>query len=112
MSANYQHLALAEIKPGMILSDVLKDAQGQVLLAEGTVLTEAMLTLLPRHGIEGLAVACSPPSEEEQAAYREAMGARLAWLFRKNDIDDHGDWATGILRRYVEDFRLGREIEQ
>jgi hypothetical protein len=36
--------------------------------------------------------------------------ARLDQLFRKNDRDDSADWATGILRRYIEDYRLGREV--
>ena len=46
MSASYQHLALAEVKPGMILSDVLLDKQGQVLLPQGAVLTAATIVLL------------------------------------------------------------------
>ena len=36
---------------------------------------------------------------------------RLAKLFRKNDPDNHDDWATGILRRYMTDYRLEREID-
>jgi hypothetical protein len=31
-------------------------------------------------------------------------------VFRQHDRDDLGDWATGILRRYVEDYRLQREV--
>jgi hypothetical protein len=37
--------------------------------------------------------------------------ARLDYLFRANDREDHADWATGILRRYVEDYRLQREVQ-
>jgi hypothetical protein len=36
--------------------------------------------------------------------------ARLDHLFRNNDRDNENDWATGILRRYVEDLRLEREV--
>ena len=111
MSAAYQHLALAQVKPGMILSDVLLDKQGQVLLPQGFVLTAKMIALLPSHGIDVLAVLRSdadapPPVEIDEAAVQ----ARLDHLFRKNDIDNNDDWATGILRRYVSDYRLGREI--
>jgi hypothetical protein len=111
MSAAYQHLALAQVKPGMILSDVLLDRQGQVLLPQGFVLTAKMIALLPGHGIDVLAVlrsdADAPPPVEIDTA---AVEARLDYLFRKNDIDNNDDWATGILRRYVSDYRLGREI--
>jgi hypothetical protein len=110
MSAAYQHLALAQVKPGMILSDVLLDKQGQVLLPQGFVLTAKMIALLPGHGIDVLAVLRSddaPPQVEIDTA---AVEARLDYLFRKNDIDNNDDWATGILRRYVSDYRLDREI--
>jgi hypothetical protein len=35
---------------------------------------------------------------------------RLDRVFRKHERDDHADWATGILRRYVEDYRLRDEV--
>ncbi len=106
MSAAYQHLALTEVKPGMILSDELLDRQGQVLLPQGTVLTAKILALLPGHGIGVLAVLREPAPEPDLSAHER----RLAHLFRKNDLDDDADWATGILRRYVTDYRLEREI--
>ena len=56
MNLAYQHLALAEVQPGMVLSDVLLDRQGQVLLPQGAVLTAAIIALLPRHGIDRLPV--------------------------------------------------------
>lgn len=112
MSASYQHLALAEVKPGMILSDVLLDRQGQVLLPQGAVLTAATIALLPRHGIVTLAVLREADAPGPQGPDAAAVQQRLARLFRKNEIDDPHDWATGILRRYIEDFRLDREIEQ
>ena len=114
MSVAYQHHALAELRPGMILFDELLDGQGHILLAHGTVLTAALIAQLPRHGIESVAVQVAPggvavaESEADQAAIEQ----RLAHLFRKNDIDDQNDWATGILRRYVEDYRLQRGVEE
>lgn len=111
MSA-YQHLPLAEIRPGMILSDELQDDQGHVLLPRGAVLTAATIALLPRHGIESLAVLAPGGAEAQAAAEPDALQQRLAHLFRKNDIDNNEDWATGILRRYIEDYRLQRGIDQ
>ena len=112
MSAAYQHLALADIRPGMILSDELQDEQGHVLLPRGAVLTAAPIALLPRHGIEGVAVLPPAGVPQEAVAAPDAIQQRLAHLFRKNDIDNNDDWATGILRRYVEDYRLQRGIEE
>ena len=108
MSAPYQLTPLAETRPGMVLSDVVRDGKGNVLLAQGIVLTESMLASLGRHGIDLLpilqAVPAPPPPDPA------LIQARLDHLFRKHDRDDLGDWATGILRRYVEDYRLQREV--
>ncbi len=109
MSAAYQHLALAEVKPGMILSDELLDQQGQVLLPKGAVLTANTIALLPGHGIDMLAV-LRPGAERGSvpAPDPSMIKRRIDQLFRKNDLDNHDDWATGILRRYMLDYRLGR----
>jgi hypothetical protein len=32
-------------------------------------------------------------------------------VFRRHERGNHADWATGILRQYIEDFRLGREVQ-
>lgn len=109
MTAAYRHLALAQVQAGMVLSDELLDVQGHVLLPQGTVLTEAMLALMPRHGIEMLPVLGTDVTQEEKMATRNAHQQRLARLFRKNDPDNDEDWASGLLRRFVEDYRLGKE---
>ena len=41
-----------------------------------------------------------------------ALQARLAHLFRNTNADNTDGWATGILHRYMEDYRLGREIDE
>jgi hypothetical protein len=110
MSSAYQHLALADVRPGMVLSDVLLDQQGQVLLPQGAVLTAPIIALLPRHGVEVLAVLRAGDGRAAPAPDQTAIQARLAHLFRNSDIDNNDDWATGILHRYMEDYRLGREI--
>ncbi|HAT33146.1 MAG TPA: hypothetical protein DCW29_20550 [Janthinobacterium sp.] len=93
----------------MILSDELLDIQGHVLLPRGTVLTDSMLALMPRHRIDMLPVLNGATSAPQLAANREHHQRRLARLFRKNDPDNDSDWATGLLRRYIEDYRLGKE---
>ncbi len=110
MTGSYRHLPLAEVQPGMVLSDELLDKQGQVLLPAGTVLTEKMLERMPGHGIESLAVVGdSPPDPVQTEAEREAQLARIAVLFRRHDPDDGEDWATQELRALVTEFRVGKE---
>ena len=107
MAVIHQHLPLEQVRPGMVLSDVLLDAHGQVLLPQGAVLTENMLSLMPRHGIAMLPIQAPPPSPEEVAAQQAADSERLAYLFRKHDPDDPEDAATTLLRNYVTQYRLG-----
>lgn len=107
MTGNYHQLALAEVRPGMVLSDVLLDVQGHVLLPQGTVLTDAMLALMPRHGIAVLPIMREEVAPEVAQAALAHHQARIDQLFRKNDADSDSDWATALLRRYVSDFRLG-----
>jgi hypothetical protein len=111
MSSAYQHIALADVRPGMVLSDVLLDRQGQVLLPQGAILTAAIIALLPRHGVAMLAVVPSDAGAAPQPDHG-ALQARLAHLFRHSGADGSDAWATGILHRYMEDYRLGREIEE
>jgi hypothetical protein len=109
MNAAYQLTALADARPGMVLSDVVRDGRGNVLLAQGVVLSEPMLASLARHGVAILpilAVQATAPAPDPAA-----VQARLDHLFRNNMRDDHADWATGILRRYVEDYRLQRDMQ-
>jgi len=105
----HQLLPLEQVRPGMILSDVLLDARGQVLLPQGAILTENMLSLMPRHGIEMLSIQAPPLSPEEQAALQQSYRTRLAHLFRKHDPADPDDATTGILLSYVSNYRLGPE---
>ena len=120
MNSAYQHLALADVRPGMVLSDVLLDRQGQVLLPQGAVLTAQIIALLPRHGIEALAVlrhTTSSADSAEAAPDYAMLQQRLAYLFRNNDArhhaaDNHADSAGAALHRFMQAYRLGRETEQ
>ena len=110
MTGSYRHLPLAEVRPGMVLSDELLDTQGQVLLPAGAVLTESMLERMPGHGIESLAVVDDTlPDPAQAAAQRAAQLARIAVLFRRHDPGDGEDWAANALRTLVTDFRVGKE---
>lgn len=108
MSGAYQLITLAQAQPGMVLSDVLLDRQGQVLLAKGAVLSDTAIRSLARHGVTLLRVV---GSEQQPSADPAQIQARLDHLFRRNGSDDNADWASGILRRYIEDYRLGREVK-
>ena len=110
MSSAYQHLALADVRPGMVLSDVLLDQQGQVLLPQGAVLTTAIIALLPRHGIEMLAILSGGAAAAAPVIDHAAVEARLAHLFRRHDAGDDDDSATAALYRYMLDYRLEREV--
>jgi hypothetical protein len=125
MSSAYQHLALADVRPGMVLSDVLLDRQGQVLLPQGAVLTAPIIALLPRHGIEALAVLRSNDGGADSAEAvpdYAALQQRLDHLFRRNGsrnhndedhaVDIHDGSATAMLHHYMEDYRLDREIQE
>ena len=109
MNGAYQLISLANAHPGMVLGEALRDDKGNVLLAQGAVLSESMLASLARHGVQMLPILVTG-AEPAPAIDPARVQERLDRVFRKQERDNHGDWATGILRRYVEDFRLQREI--
>jgi hypothetical protein len=106
MRTGYKLITLADAQPGMVLSDDLLDRLGHTLLAGGTVLSAAIISSLGRHGVGVVAV----QADDCPAADPAQMQARLDYLFRAHDREDQNDWAAGILRRYVEDYRTGREV--
>jgi hypothetical protein len=110
MNAGYRHLPLSGVKPGMVLATELLDLQGHMLLPQGTVLTEAMLSHMPRHGISSLPVEQEAMSAEELAAMQAARRERLAHLFRKTG-DAEADWAANALRQLLTVYRIGPEAQ-
>lgn len=114
MSSSYQSIALADACAGMVLTDAVRDAKGSVLLAQDVVLTETILAALARHGIATLQILQAGPAPAPLDAV--AVQARLDHVFRHHardadaDVNRAADDATGILRSYVEDYRLQREI--
>jgi hypothetical protein len=106
MGAGYKLIVLAEAQPGMVLSDVLLDRAGQMLLAKGAVLSAAILASLARHGVGMVPVQTADTPVPDAAQVQ----ARLDHLFRRHARDDEDDWATSVLRRHIEDYRLAREV--
>ena len=73
---------LEALGPGQVLAAELVDAQGQRLLAAGTVLDAATLALLARRGIAGADVVDAAELARERRARREQLVARLERRFR------------------------------
>lgn len=105
MSTIHKQMALADVLPDMILSDAVTDAQGNILLAKGAVLTQGMLDALARHEIDFLPILSGQISEQEDAAIRAHYQTRLARLFRHTAENA----ATDMLEQYVRHFRLGAD---
>lgn len=77
------YLVLDQATPGMCLGEDVRDGQGALLLAAGVLLTEHQLDVLERRGIQQVCVEVAEVlTEEERAARREAVRARLVHLFR------------------------------
>ncbi|WP_332877315.1 hypothetical protein [Massilia sp. S19_KUP03_FR1] len=106
MNAPHQLVSLERATAGMVLSDAILDQQGQVLLAQGTVLTTATIAGLARHDIAALPIVVTGAVVPEPT--EAAVTARLDYLFRGATATP--DSATAILHGYIADFRLGREV--
>lgn len=96
-------IPLGEAKVGARLAAPVLGADGQVLLAAGSILTEATLERLARRGVANVAVEALR-DEAELAAAREALGERLAYVFRRCDLD--GDGCAQMLYQAVLAYRL------
>ncbi|ALK98830.2 hypothetical protein AM586_24160 [Massilia sp. WG5] len=101
---------MADAEPGMVLGEMLRDGNGNVLLAQGVVLSEGMLASLARHGVELLPILAA--GRPEPVVDPARVQDRLDRVFRKHERGNHGDWASNILRQYIEDYRLGREVQR
>jgi hypothetical protein len=87
MNGTYQFTPLPDARPGMVLGEVLRDDKGNVLLAQGVVLTEGMLASLARHNVELLPIlAASPPAPAIDPA---RVQERLDRVFRKHERDNN-----------------------
>lgn len=97
-------LPLTTVPPGTRLAAAVLDAAGQVLLATGSILTEAMLETLARRGIVAVTVERQRDAAELDAA-REALRQRLMHLFRRCNLEDNNGMAQ-MLYKATLDYRL------
>ncbi len=99
---------LASVAPGARLTAAIHGADGQVLMAAGSLLTEAVLEKLAARGVVSVAVELQR-SETELDAARDALRRRLSYLFRRCDCDDAGGAAqmlfNAVLDRRLEELR-------
>lgn len=104
MSSSHRFVPLAQVEPGMVLSDNLLDAYGKTLLPAGATLTRDILARLPAHGVASLPIAV--PNEPRPPVDREAVMQRIAHVFRHTDPFDPAMFTTRQLRRFIENYRL------
>jgi len=104
MSRHNHQIMLDEASPGMVLSDDLLDAQGNILLPAGTTLSDSSIASLRRREVDLLPILGEEASDTDDVATLERHRQRLARLFRKHTEDD---MATEILRIFICNFRLG-----
>lgn len=105
MSIIHKQLALADVEPGMVLSDDLLDSQGHTLLPKGATLTEQTITSLQRHHVDSLRIVAGELTEEEMKQQRAHFQMRIERLFRRLDHSQ----ANGLLYDYISNFRLGEK---
>ena len=96
-------LPLAEVQPGARLTAAVLDADGQVLMSIGSILTETALQQLARHGVAVVAIEAQR-NEAELKAARDALHRRLEHLFRRCELE--GDRGAQTLFKTVLDYRL------
>lgn len=85
MNPASQILPLESLHPGMRLAEAIRDRLGNIMLTEGTTLTESHLAALGQRGIASALIMPEriPPTDEDIAAMRQSTEERLRHLFRK-----------------------------
>jgi hypothetical protein len=102
MSGRYKQVSLEQAAPGMVLAGEVCDRQGNVLLANGTALTDTLLQALARRGVDSVRVEDDALSPEQLADLRERVEQRLAHLFR----NPHPGAANALLREQISAYRM------
>lgn len=88
MASTQKQLPLDEVLVGMVLSEQICNAFGTVLLAQGTVITEAILHSLQKHKIESLPILFEVGNQQDLQAELDERLKRLQYLFRKHPLHD------------------------
>lgn len=102
MISRHRKMALDEAVAGIALTQDVPDGKGGVYLPRGTVLTEALLGVLRRRGIDAIFVFNDAVSEEELRDERERVEQRVGRLFRKC----RGERAADALFTSVLQYRM------
>lgn len=96
-------LPLAEVQPGARLTAAILGADGQVLMPTGSILTEAGLQQLARHGVAVVAIEAQSDEADLMAA-RDALQRRIEHLFRRCELE--ADSGAQTLFKAVLGYRL------
>lgn len=107
MNRMHEQIDLDNAVAGMILTDNLRDAEGNMLLSRGTALTEATLITLRRRKVEYLRVLTAADSAADRETAHEFQRQRLAKLFRAAG----NTAANALLLRHIMQYRLGENHE-
>ena len=97
-------LPVAEVRAGARLTEAVMAEDGRVLIAVGTVLTQAELESLVRLGVAAVSIEARR-TEAELNADREALRQRLTHLFRKCDVTDSHSGAQSLFAAVLK-YRL------
>jgi len=96
---------LPSVKPGMRLSEAVRDDADRVLVPDGTVLTESLLLSLQRREVAALWVDLEV---EEDPAQREARRVGISRSIAVHFRQAGDGLGTRILRDAILAFRMGR----
>lgn len=108
MSQDGQILPLDSIQPGMTLAEAVRDRFGNVMLTEGTALSESHLAALRQRGIASALIVpeLAPPTTESTEALRKSIEARLQQIFRKTlDVPANRKLYEVVLRYRLEKLK-------
>lgn len=98
-----RQIDIDDANEGMTLAEPILDAHNDVLLPEGTVLTDANLRSLRRRSIDYLFIINGEVSEEEMRAEQERIRKRLEHLFRKS----RAGGTNAALMSCITEYRIG-----
>lgn len=105
MSATEVQLTLTQTEVGMQLARALINANGQVLMPQGTVLTKAILSTLHKRDVTELWVTLPAPDGIDPDVHdaeeiRQHHKERLQRLFRKTTSTEENHFLQQLMHRY------------
>ena len=104
MSSPELHLTLEQAKAGMMLARAVVDANGQLLMAQGTELSDTAIAALHRRNVKEICV--FDPQQQaadikaDEVALRQHHQARMARLFRHGGNSADDCYLRDLMTRY------------